>query len=87
MQIVCSISFIVIVLISAVTPQTGGGTGGPSSLRTSVRPPCNAPDRAIATPSTTPQCGAYPTYVALHHKTKWLSGTFLHLSQIRLDSC
>jgi hypothetical protein len=29
----------------------------------------------------------YPTYVALHHKTKWLSGTFLHLSQIRLDSC
>ena len=82
-----SICFIVVVLISAVTPQTGGGTGGPSSLRTSVRRPCNAPDRAIATPWSTSRCGAYPTYVALHHNTKWLSGTFLQLNQIRLDSC
>jgi hypothetical protein len=83
-----SICFIVVVLISAVTPQTGGGTDGPSGLLTSVKPvPCNAPDRAIVTPSSTSQCGAYPTYVALHHNTKWLSGTFLHLNQIRLDSC
>ena len=84
----CSICFIVVVLISAVTPQTGGGTDGPSGLLTSFRPVrCNAPDRAIVTPSSTSQCGAYPTYVALHHNTKWLSGTFLHLNQIRLDSC
>jgi hypothetical protein len=83
----CSICFIVVVLISAVTPQTGGGTDGPSGRRTSVEPvPCNAPDRAIVTSSSTSQCGVYPTYVALHHKTKWLSGTFLRLSQIRLDS-
>ena len=82
-----SICFIVVVLISAVKPQTGGGTDEPSSLRTSFRPSCNAPDRAIVTPSSTSQCGAYPTYVASHHNTKWLSGTFLRLNQIRLGSC
>jgi hypothetical protein len=61
-----SICFIVVVLISAVTPQTGGGTDGPSGLLTSVKPvPCNAPDRAIVTSSSTSQCGEYPTYVTI----------------------
>jgi len=59
------------VLISAV----GGGTRGPGHGPIIEPIPCNLADRAIATPWSTSQCGAYPTYVALHHKTKWFSGT------------